>query len=572
MLEKVWFLKHLQHCFSFCSLMGFSCSDKIRAMDISDYTRIVFDKIQKIEPEHATKIIGYLLLQDNGEQEMAKLASCPDHFIREVAFKAKNDLQRLAATPAMLSISPTVNPPQGLSHLSVISPRTPTSPPSFQVPSPYWDPHSATNTNPDFMGINYLDSIAELQKQTQLFGLENHMDPVNTGTGGIVNDFYGLDASAANLSGKSGRRFSEFPFKVCHYFNKGFCKHGANCKFYHGQVPECLSQMYGNDAISEDQVVSPGSLAQLELEIIELLKSRSTPMSIASLPMAYYDKYKKVLQADGYLTESQRHGKSGYSLTKLLARLKNSIRLIDRPHGQHAVVLAEDAAAPTYLQRGEFARHISASRQIYLTFPAESTFTEDDVSDYFNTFGEVEDVRIPNQSKRMFGFVTFVDPETVKTILGKGNPHYVHGSRVLVKPYREKGKVNERKCTDRTELHICSPHYLDTDFEHNSILRSCGNHRSIRRQLIEEQDQALRIQRRQLAQLQFAQKPFTSSPRFGFSVDEPRVLDDHFNFQQAEESFSYLQDDKPRLLDTNFSDENSNQALNLPDSPFAFPI
>jgi len=45
------------------------------------------------------------------------------------------------------------------------------------------------------------------------------------------------------------------------------------------------------------------------------------------------------------------------------------------------VVLAEDA--PTQLQKGEFARNISASRQIYLTFPAESTFTEDDVSNYF---------------------------------------------------------------------------------------------------------------------------------------------------------------------------------------------
>jgi len=43
----------------------------------------------------------------------------------------------------------------------------------------------------------------------------------------------------------------------------------------------------------------------------------------------YLEKYGKTLQAEGYLTESQRHGKAGFSLTKLLARL-NSIRLIDR--------------------------------------------------------------------------------------------------------------------------------------------------------------------------------------------------------------------------------------------------
>lgn len=61
-----------------------------------------------------------------------------------------------------------------------------------------------------------------------------------------------------------------------------------------------------------------------------------------------------------------------------------------------------------------------------------------------STYGPVEDVRIPSQQKRMFGFVTFVYPETVKLILSKGNPHYVCNSRVLVKPYREKSKLVDR--------------------------------------------------------------------------------------------------------------------------------
>jgi len=62
----------------------------------------------------------------------------------------------------------------------------------------------------------------------------------------------------------------------------------------------------------------------------------------------------------------------------------------------------------------------------------------------FSTFGTVEDVRIPCQQKRMFGFVTFASANTVRTVLAKGNPHFVCGSRVLVKPYREKSKLNER--------------------------------------------------------------------------------------------------------------------------------
>lgn len=60
------------------------------------------------------------------------------------------------------------------------------------------------------------------------------------------------------------------------------------------------------------------------------------------------------------------------------------------------------------------------------------------------TFGPVEDVRIPCQQKRMFGFVTFDSSDTVKKILEMGGPHNVCGARVLVKPYREKPRTADR--------------------------------------------------------------------------------------------------------------------------------
>ncbi|KAF9610524.1 hypothetical protein IFM89_022804 [Coptis chinensis] len=71
----------------------------------------------------------------------------------------------------------------------------------------------------------------------------------------------------------------------------------------------------------------------------------------------------------------------------------------------------------------------SASRQIYLTFPADSTFREEDVSNYFRYF--------------LFLFQVFII--RLKLILAKGNPHFVCDARVLVKPYKEKGKVPDRK-------------------------------------------------------------------------------------------------------------------------------
>lgn len=59
-------------------------------------------------------------------------------------------------------------------------------------------------------------------------------------------------------------------------------------------------------------------------------------------------------------------------------------------------------------------------------------------------YGPVHDVRIPRQEKRMFGFVSFLSSETVKVILAMGHPHYICGSRVLVKPYKEKSKLTDK--------------------------------------------------------------------------------------------------------------------------------
>ena len=76
-------------------------------------------------------------------------------------------------------------------------------------------------------------------------------------------------------------------------------------------------------------------------------------------------------------------------------------------------------------------------------------------------YGPVQDVRIPHQPKRMFGFVSFVYPETVRLVLAKGNPHFVCDARVLVKPYKEKGKVPDRFRHGGGGGHCLSPHHRE---------------------------------------------------------------------------------------------------------------
>ncbi|KAL6999156.1 hypothetical protein U1Q18_000316 [Sarracenia purpurea var. burkii] len=557
-------------------------------MDSFEASTIVFSRIRKLEPENVTnKIIGYLLLQDC-RQEMIRLAFGPDTLIHNLVHKVKIELGLLSKPVVSPPISPSMNPaPISEPPFMPFSPIS--SPTILRVPNSYWD--SQVNSehqqihNAHFIPMPYPDSGLEdfgLQNQTQFMALEDQLEPVNPGNPAfsISSDYY-----YPELSGMRSQRsstVSEFPIKSCHYFNKGFCKHGNNCRYFHGQsFPDSFSPIYSpssNEVTAiEDQVFSPGSLEKLELEIAELLKSRrGNPVSIASLPMLYYEKYGRTLQAEGYLTESQRHGKAGYSLTKLLARLKNSIRLIDRPHGQHSVVLAEDALKymESWSERNDPGPIVSGSRQIYLTFPAESTFAEEDVSDYFNTFGPVEDVRIPCQQKRMFGFVTFVSADTVKMILSRGNPHYVCGARVLVKPYREKSKLDRKYPLEFPMMP--NPYYTDMDSEPHSRWESSS---LLRYPFMEEQEQDLEFQARRLLKLQLAQKPMPEQSYFGYSMDELNASEDHAKFPSAER-FNHLlsvlnngssSDDNPKHVGTDHGDKES-QGVDLPDSPFASPI
>ncbi|KAM7498971.1 hypothetical protein LguiA_023385 [Lonicera macranthoides] len=108
------------------------------------------------------------------------------------------------------------------------------------------------------------------------------------------------------------------------------------------QIPEVVEfpEMFGANSIEEDQLSSPGSLENLELGIVEMLKLRGSPISIASLPILYYEEY------GSFINEAE-----GYSLTELVAQMKN-IRLIGRIPGEQSVILEEDAR--TYMKETQY--------------------------------------------------------------------------------------------------------------------------------------------------------------------------------------------------------------------------
>uniref|UniRef100_A0A0A0L4W6 C3H1-type domain-containing protein n=2 Tax=Cucumis sativus TaxID=3659 RepID=A0A0A0L4W6_CUCSA len=550
-------------------------------MEFSAHTRTVFHRINQIDPDNVMKIIGFLLLHDNGDQEMARLALANESHIEKVVMLAKTELHQLRSMP--VPVSP----------LAIRNRQPSTSPPG-------WEQQQLTNKHtPDYISLGYHDSsMYDLQNAANLFCLEDHMEQSNSGLSSFDCSY--ADNMLNSFSTRNTRHYSNVPDfqpRTCHYYNKGFCKHGNSCRYLHSNlVPGSLSHLYNtNSNVNDDHVFRPGSLERLEFEIVELLKSRrGSPISIASLPMIYYEKYGKVLQAEGYLTESQRHGKSGFSLTKLLTRLKNSIQVIDRPHGQHAVILAEDA--PKFMDhrkdRNDPGPIVSSARQIYMTFPADSTFTEDDVSDYFSVhYGMVEDVRIPCQQRRMFGFVTFHSMETVKLILSDDSEHLICGARVLVKPYREKSKLLERKYQERIEQQhqdYFASHYNSLESEQlHSIGRGYDFPPTMLRLRMEEQQQQQRELERSLSEMTLVQKSVVNQPYFSYQMNELKVP-----VPEATESFEHLMDilnvlnsgsnssssstddNKQQPHPQNVTDWNhmelnlESEGYNLPESPF----
>ncbi|KAH6837040.1 CCCH-type zinc fingerfamily protein with RNA-binding domain-containing protein [Perilla frutescens var. hirtella] len=243
-----------------------------------------------------------------------------------------------------------------------------------------------------------------------------------------------------------------FGWRPCMYFARGFCKNGSSCKFLHGD----------GDAA---EVGSPGKSGNGFDDLLRMKALQQQRLAVMASRGQHHFAYNKCMD---FLNENPRND---------------------------------------FFPMGLGAGVSSSSRQIYLTFPADSTFKEEDVSGYFSMFGPVQDVRIPFQQKRMFGFVTFVYPETVKLILAKGNPHFVCDSRVLVKPYKEKGKVAEKKQQQQHHLDL-SPTGIESreniDLPFGSRMLFNTQEMMLRRKLEQEAElqHAIELQGRRMMNLQ----------------------------------------------------------------------
>nr|GMD71460.1 zinc finger CCCH domain-containing protein 23 isoform X2 [Ipomoea batatas] len=430
-------------------------------MDTYEATKIVFSRIQSLDPENASKIMGYILIQDQGDEEMIRLAHGPDAFLFSLINQAKDCLGLSCSSHSTPSSpysptkfgpfpqsSPRITIPNNgfpasspSSVWSAGSPAFPRSPLSYAaVVNGSTNPASSGSSSSPSHGFYNGDSAAD-----QLAFLDEPFEPIMSPTGKSDSLIFPYEESPDHHR----RRCS-----VSDGFLGGSDDGGAGLRpcMYFGR-----KNGFSETGDGSGPTVWNGSL------IMWTTAEKSAP---AALMMG--EDFRKFGRCRPETNDYSGMGLGGYSN--------------------------------------------SCSRQIYLTFPADSTFSEEDVSNYFSLYGPVQDVRIPYQQKRMFGFVTFVYPETVKRILAKGNPHFVCDSRVLVKPYKEKGNIPDKKQQhhmDRAKFGTClSPSGLDSLEPHDLPFgpRMFYNSREemLRRKLEQEAElqQAIELQERRLMTMQ----------------------------------------------------------------------
>ncbi|XP_051143037.1 zinc finger CCCH domain-containing protein 55-like isoform X2 [Andrographis paniculata] len=409
-------------------------------MDVYEAVQFVLPKIRSLDPENAPRIIYSILTQHGGEKEMIRLAFLPDAVFLSYINRMKSSLglcpdgsssNPSSSSPPLRPVSPPQlhifipdsgshlinsssfqkSSPKPASYADVLSgSRGPTLSGSPSLPfygggddlynggdDTLMDPIVSPSGNSDSLIFPY---VGNMNRNSSISS--SHSYPFHHRRSFSVND-------AAILSGLEEGGGGGFGWKPCVYYARGYCKNGSSCKFIHSDI------MCGGESF---EMGSPSRPAAADSGFDELLRFKALQQQKFALMASGGGGGRHHFHYNKFLTGNQRINGCGPNRNDFL---------------------------PMGFRPGEN----SSMHQIYLTFPADSTFSEDDVFVYFSKFGPVQDVRIPHQQKRMFGFVSFYYPETVKRILAKGNPHFVCDCRVLVKPYKEKGKFSEKKQLQR---------------------------------------------------------------------------------------------------------------------------
>lgn len=291
-------------------------------MDGYEATRIVFSRIQNLDPENASKIMGLLLLQDHGEKEMIRLAFGPEALVHSVILKARKELVRASNSPNSPSTPSSPSPflarqnssssrllgsnnlppltiPSGTSWSTAVTdlpnpddliPQTTTTMNSSALP--FYGNGTGSGSSDVIDEYQLQDQLSFLNESSQNLGNKNQdlfypsqMDlsssPPNGATDSMLFPSYWGGGSSVHrrscsvsdvLGSSSDDLNSGLGWRPCLYFARGYCKNGSSCRFVHGGETGSGNLM-GSDGAAT-LVGSPSKMEPID-HCHELLRSKS---------------------------------------------------------------------------------------------------------------------------------------------------------------------------------------------------------------------------------------------------------------------------------------------------------
>lgn len=262
-------------------------------MDSYEATRIVFSRLQNLDPDNASKIMGYILLQDTAENDMIRLAFGPEALLHHLMLQAKSQLSSglfpLKSPATAVSAASSAS----LSYASVLNGTTSNS--SSSVAAAAADTTAATADGDNGKEYRFFDGDSHANSSNNLTFLEE--------TSRIGGD--------EPLPGMLHRRSYSMPSGTCLYFARGFCKNGTTCRFFHtsesspplsGVCPDvCVASLSDFDHFSSDLALkhrSPAAVQQKHAAAIAASQFGLGSPTNSSLP------YNKCLN---FLLQHQNH-------------------------------------------------------------------------------------------------------------------------------------------------------------------------------------------------------------------------------------------------------------------------
>ena len=260
-------------------------------------TNIIFTKVKNLDPENASKIIGYILIQDLAEKDLVCLAFGPDNLLHSLVLRAKIHLGLCSntssspspSTPSSPSpLNPIARPSNSSSNSNPFSQSSPRIPNGFDFKNPSspssnsW-PLSGFSNNPisspksssilsyenirtgsfpvplqhhkdggggdaassgELIDEHQLSDYLSFLNESSYSRGEDLVDPrlefghgvpdwAHSANNGDAH-FHRRSYSASEVSFGTEDSGLGIGYKPCLYFARGFCKNGSNCKFVHG--------------------------------------------------------------------------------------------------------------------------------------------------------------------------------------------------------------------------------------------------------------------------------------------------------------------------------------------------